>query len=186
MASLVPGVYKIKITIPEMVFEQNFTVTIAKGATITGKSSVTSKTVDVEITAGTAPFTVFIDGAEQFQTNEAAFSVDVNKAALVEVATAKACEGIFSKKVSVSDFDANYQILSAYPNPTSGSFEIEIPTAKNEVTIELYNFSGQLISAKTYAVESGKAQLNLENQPSGIYAAKIYLDTPEYIKIIKK
>ncbi|MFG4000879.1 T9SS type A sorting domain-containing protein [Flavobacterium aquidurense] len=184
VASLVPGVYKIKITIPEMIFEQNFTVTIAKGATITGKSSVTSKTVDVEITAGTAPFTVFVDGAEQFQTNDATFSVDVNKAALVEVATAKACEGIFSKKVAVSDFES--QILSAYPNPTSGSFEIEIPAAKNEVKIELYNFSGQLVSTKTYTIESGKAQLNLENQPSGIYAAKIYLENPEYIKIIKK
>jgi len=184
--NLAPGTYTIIVTIPGEVYEQTFNLAIAKATTVSGKSNITSKTVDVEITEGTAPFTVFIDGAEQFQTNEAVFSVDVNKAALVEVATAKACEGIFTKKVSVSDFDANYQILSAYPNPTFGSFEIEIPTAKNEVTIELYNFSGQLISAKTYAVESGKAQLNLENQPSGIYAAKIYLDTPEYIKIIKK
>ncbi|KIA97787.1 hypothetical protein OA93_12460 [Flavobacterium sp. KMS] len=186
VASLTPGVYKIKITIPEMIFEQNFTLTIAKGATITGKSSMTSKTVDVEITAGTAPFTVFVDGTEQFQTNDATFSVDVTKNALVEVATAKACEGVFAKKVTVSDFDADYQILSAYPNPTAGNFEIEIPSVKNEIKIELYNFSGQLISAKTYPIESGKAQLNIENQPSGIYAAKIYLDTPEYIKIIKK
>ncbi|CAA9198462.1 hypothetical protein FLA105534_02119 [Flavobacterium bizetiae] len=186
VTSLTPGVYKITITIPEMIFEQNFTVTIAKGATITGKSSVTSKTVDVEITSGTAPFTVFVDGTEQFQTNDASFSLDVIKNALVEVATAKACEGVFAKKVAVSDFDSDYQILSAYPNPTRGSFEIEIPSAKNEVKIELYNFSGQLISAKTYPIENGKAQLNLENQPSGIYAAKIYLDTPEYIKIIKK
>ena len=64
----------------------------------------------------------------------------LTEAALVEVVTAKACEGIFAKKVSVSDFDVNYQVLSAYPNPTSGSFEIEIPTAKNEVTIELVQF----------------------------------------------
>jgi len=186
IASLTPGAYSISISIVDESFEQNFNFTITKATTVSGNSNTSGKKVNLEITAGTAPFTVFIDGAEQFQTNEAAFSVDVNKAALVEVATSKACEGIFAKKVSVSDFDANYQILSAYPNPTSGSFEIEIPTAKNEVTIELYNFSGQLISAKTYAVESGKAQLNLENQPSGIYAAKIYLDTPEYIKIIKK
>jgi len=186
VSSLTPGSYPVSITIPGENFEQNFTITIAKGATIAGNSNTTGKKTEVEITAGTAPFTVFIDGTEQFQTNEAVFSVDLTKNALVEVTTAKACEGIFAKKVSVSDFDAHYQILSAYPNPTSGSFEIEIPTAKNEVTIELYNFSGQLISAKTYVVESGKAQLNLENQPSGIYAAKIYLDTPEYIKIIKK
>ncbi|CAI2766187.1 T9SS type A sorting domain-containing protein [Flavobacterium collinsii] len=182
--ALAPGSYKIKITIPDVIFEQNFTVTIAKGATVAGKSSVTAKTVNVEITEGTAPFTVFVNGTEQFQTNDVAFSVDVNKNALVEVATAKACEGIFAKKVSVSDFES--QILSAYPNPTSGSFEIEIPGTKKEVKIELYSFSGQLVSTKTYTIENGKALLNLENHPSGIYAAKIYLETPEYIKIIKK
>ncbi|WP_428230573.1 T9SS type A sorting domain-containing protein [Flavobacterium sp.] len=183
-ANLAPGTYTIIVTIPGEVYEQTFNLSIAKATTVSGKSSITSKTVDVEITAGTAPFTVFVDGAEQFQTNDIAFSVDVNKTALVEVATAKACEGIFAKKVSVSDFES--QLLAAYPNPTSASFEIEIPGVKNEVTIELYNFSGQLVSAKTYPVESGKAQLNLENQPSGIYAAKVYLNTPEYIKIIKK
>ncbi|WP_264531898.1 T9SS type A sorting domain-containing protein [Flavobacterium sp. N502540] len=184
VSALAPGNYKVKITIPDVIFEQNFAVTIAKGATITGKSSVTAKTVNVEIMEGTAPFTVFVNGTEQFKTDDAAFSVDVAKNALVEVATAKACEGVFAKKVSVSDFES--QILSAYPNPTSGGFEIEIPGAKNEVQIELYNFSGQLVSTKNYVIENGKALLNLDNQPSGIYAAKIYLETPEYIKIIKK
>ncbi|WP_291286471.1 T9SS type A sorting domain-containing protein [Flavobacterium sp.] len=182
--ALTPGSYKVKITIPDVIFEQNFTVNIAKGATITGKSSVTAKTVNVEITEGTAPFTVFVNGTEQFQTDDAAFTVDVTKNGLVEVATAKACEGIFAKKVSVSDFES--QTLSAYPNPTSGSFEIEIPGAKDDIKIELYNFSGQLVSTQTYTIENGKVLLNLDNQPSGIYAAKIYLETPEYIKIIKK
>lgn len=184
VSNLAPGTYTIIVTIPGEVYEQTFNLTIAKAVTITGKSSITSKTVDVEITQGTAPFTVFVDGTQQFQTNDAAFSVNVDKNALVEVVTAKACEGVFAKKVSVSDFES--QILSAYPNPTSGSFEIEIPTNKTEVKIELYNFGGQLISGKTYIIENGKAVLNLENQASGIYAVKVYLETPEYLKIIKK
>ena len=183
VTALTPGIYTIKITIPEIIFEQNFTVTIAKGTNISGKSSITAKTVDVEITEGTAPFTVFVNGTEQFQTTASNFSLDINKGGLIEVATAKACEGVFSKKIATSDLLGT---LAAYPNPTSGSFEIEIPSDKNEVKIELYNFAGQLISNKTYIIENGKAQLNLENQPSGIYAAKIYLETPEYIKIIKK
>lgn len=183
VTSLTPGTYKIKITIPEMIFEQNFTVTISKAANITGKSSVTSKNVAVEITEGTAPFTVFVDGTQQFQTTDSNFNLNLEKGGLIEVATAKACEGIFSKKVATMDLLGT---LSAYPNPTSGSFEIEIPTDQKEVKIELYNFAGQLVSTKTYSIENGKAQLNLENQASGIYAAKIYLETPEYIKIIKK
>lgn len=183
VTSLTPGTYKIKITIPEMIFEQNFTVTIPKAANIAGKSSVTSKNVAVEITEGTAPFTVFVDGTQQFQTTDSNFNLSLEKGGLIEVATAKACEGIFSKKVATMDLLGT---LSAYPNPTSGSFEIEIPTGQKEVKIELYNFAGQLVSTKTYSIENGKAQLSLENQASGIYAAKIYLETPEYIKIIKK
>jgi len=183
VTALTPGVYKIKITIPEMIFEQNFNITIQKGATITGKSSVSAKNVEVEITEGTAPFTVFIDGAEQFQTTDKNFTVSLDKAALVEVATAKACEGVFAKKVTSYELGT---MLAAYPNPTTGTIEIEIPSTKTEIAIELYNFGGQLVSYGTYNIESGKALLNLEKLPSGIYAAKINLDTPEYIKIIKK
>ncbi|MNQ21726.1 Internalin-J precursor [compost metagenome] len=184
VTALVPGVYQIKITIPNIIFEQNFTVTIVKGATIAGKSSIASKKVDIEITEGTAPFTVFVDGTEQFQTTDSNFSVELSEGGLIEVATAKACEGVYAKKVKTTEILGT--VLSAYPNPTSGNFEIEIPTDKNEITIELYNFGGQLVSRKAYVIENGTAKLNLENQPSGIYAAKIYLETPEYIKIIKK
>jgi len=183
VTALTPGVYNIKITIPEMIFEQNFKVTIAKAATITGKSSLTSKKLDVEITEGTAPFTIFVDGTEQFQTTDSNFSLEVEKGGLIQVKTAKACEGVFSKKILSSDV---LGVVAAYPNPTSGSFEIEIPTDKNQIKIEIYNIVGQLISSKIYTVENGKAQLNLEHNASGIYAAKIYLDTPEYLKIIKK
>ncbi|UPZ16935.1 T9SS type A sorting domain-containing protein [Flavobacterium humidisoli] len=182
-SNLAPGNYTISITIPNELFEQNFNVTIPKAATTTGKSDVSAKNVNVEITEGTAPFTVFVDGTEQFQTTDKSFTVALNKAGLVEVATAKACEGVFAKKVTSYELGT---ILSAYPNPTSGVIEIEIPSAKTEVTIDLYNFGGQLVSHGTYNIENGKALLNLEKLPSGIYAAKINLETPEYIKIIKK
>jgi len=181
-ANLAPGNYTISITIPNEIFEQNFNVTIPKAAATTGKSNVTAKNVEVEITQGTAPFTIFVDGAEQFQTTDNNFTVSLDKAGLVEVATAKTCEGVFAKKVTSYELGT---ILSAYPNPTSGSIEIEIPNAKTEVSIELFNFGGQLVSKGNYNAESGRVLLNLEKLPAGIYAAKINLETPEYIKIIK-
>jgi|GEM_PF-1744525 len=182
IANLAPGTYTVSVTIAEENFEQNFNFTIQKAATTTGRSDVSAKTVNVEITEGTAPFTVFVNGAEQFQTTDNNFTVSLDKAGLVEVATAKACEGVFAKKVTSYELGT---MLSAYPNPTSGSIEIEIPSSKTEVVIDLYNFSGQLVSHGTYNIESGRALLNLEKLPSGIYAAKINLETPEYIKIIK-
>ncbi|WP_294961020.1 T9SS type A sorting domain-containing protein [uncultured Flavobacterium sp.] len=181
-SNLAPGNYTISITIPNEIFEQNFNVTIPKAAATAGKSSVTAKNVDVEITQGTAPFTVFVDGKEQFQTTDANFTVALDKAGLVEVATAKACEGVFAKKVTSYELGT---MLAAYPNPTSGSIEIEIPNAKTEVLIELFNFGGQLVSKGNYNAESGRVLLNLEKLPAGIYAAKINLEIPEYIKIIK-
>ena len=183
LSSLAPGTYTIIISVSNETYEQSFSVTIPKAASITGKSTVTSKKVDVEITEGTAPYTVFVDGEAQFQTIDNNFSVALEKGGLVEVATSKACEGIFAKKVSSSELGT---ILAAYPNPTSGAVEIAIPSTKAEAVIEIYNFGGQLVSHDTYKIENRTAKLNLQNLPSGIYAAKIYLETPEYVKIIKK
>jgi Leucine-rich repeat (LRR) protein len=180
VANLTPGTYTVSITIPGETFEQSFTVVIPKGATITGKSSVVSNKVSVEITEGTAPYTVFVNGVEQFETTDSNFTVDTKNGGLLQVKTAKACEGIYAKEIA-----GLVGVASAYPNPTSGSFEIELPTSKKDVVISLYTLNGQMISTKTYTVENGKAQLSLENQPAGIYVAKIELDTPDYLKIIK-
>jgi Leucine-rich repeat (LRR) protein len=180
LPNLAPGTYTVSITITGETFEQSFTVIIPKAATITGKSSVIANKVAVEITQGTAPYTVFVDGVEQFETNDSNFSVATKKGGVLEVKTAKACEGIYAAAIEGLE-----GAVTAYPNPTSGSFEVQLPTSKKEVVIALYTLNGQLISNKTYTVENGKAQLTLENQPAGVYIAKIEFDTPDYLKIIK-
>ena len=180
VASLTPSTYTVSITITGEIFEQIFTIVIAKGATITGKSSIVNNKVAVEIIEGTAPYTVFVDGVEQFETSDSSFSIETKKGSLLQVKTAKACEGIYAK-----DIVGLNESVTAYPNPTSGSFEIELPTSRKEVAIKLYTLDGHLISNKTYTIENGKAQLSLENQPTGVYVAKIELDTPDYLKIIK-
>lgn len=77
--------------------------------------------------------------------------------------------------------------IIAHPNPTTGIFEISsFPDSMHEATIELYTVQMQLISKKTYPVNNGKAQLSLENQANGIYFAKVGLETPVALKIIKK
>ncbi len=164
-----------------VVFEKTFNVTIPKATAALGKSSVTSEKVNVEITAGTAPYTIFVDGIEQFKTNTSSFSVTAKKSRLLEVKTAKACEGIYTEDITGLDL-----VVSAYPNPTSGSFEIQLPVADKEITIEINALDGRLISSKKYNSENGIAQLTLENQPNGVYLATIHLNTVKVIKIIKK
>nr|WP_314898332.1 alpha-amylase family glycosyl hydrolase [uncultured Flavobacterium sp.] len=181
VSNLAPGIYNGSIAVLGETFEQGFTIVIPKGTTVTGKSSVVSNKVAVEIVEGTAPYKIFVNGNVQFETPSPTFSVEIKKGDLLEVKTAKPCEGIYSKGI-----DDLIGFVSFYPNPTAGRFEITLPISRKEVVIDLYTLSSQLISRGTYPVVNEKIQLNLEKESSGIYIVKVYLDTPVYLKIIKK
>ncbi|MCX8483551.1 MAG: T9SS type A sorting domain-containing protein, partial [Crocinitomicaceae bacterium] len=76
--------------------------------------------------------------------------------------------------------------FAAYPNPTHGVIEIAAPTLKTEIAIELYNLKGQLISKGVYSVLNGKVSLNLEKESAGVYFAKVHLETPVSVTIVKE
>jgi alpha-tubulin suppressor-like RCC1 family protein/PKD repeat protein len=183
VSNLPPAAYNVSVSIMGEIFEQNFTCNISKGVTVTAKSAIASRRATVEMIEGTAPYKIFVNGKEQFESAATTFSIDVNKGDLLEVKTAKACEGVYSKGI---DDLLGEGSVSAYPNPTSGKIEIAVPTFQKEIAIEIYTINAQFISRKTYTVESGKIQLNIENQPTGVYNVKIYLDQARYLKIIKK
>ncbi len=73
----------------------------------------------------------------------------------------------------------------AYPNPTSGVFEISLPTLAKEAQLEIYTIQSQLISSEIYKIDKGKIRMNFENQPNGIYFLKVILEKPIVIKVIK-
>lgn len=77
--------------------------------------------------------------------------------------------------------------VSLYPNPTKGDFELTVPDLGSELSVGLYDSSSRLISEKTYTVVSGKIQLDLNRQPSGLYFVKIIVDgNPYAYKVIKQ
>jgi len=176
---LAPSTYNFCITIPEESYEQCFVVEVVEGTTISGKSSVTTGKVSVTIEEGTVPYTIYVNGKELFNTASPIFNIDVKHGDLIEVKTAVSCEGVYSKIITL------LKELVVYPNPTKGSFEISLPASEKEVVIELYTIQSQLIFIKTYPVIYGKVQLNIENQPTGLYIAKVQLDKPVILKIIK-
>ncbi|MDX1829593.1 MAG: T9SS type A sorting domain-containing protein, partial [Lutibacter sp.] len=117
---------------------------------------------------------------EVLDTNSSVFSVDVKHGDLLEVATSKSCEGVYSKSITLlNDF-------IVYPNPSTGVFEISTPIAEKQVLISIYNIQSQLISQKSYPVSYGKVNLDISNQPTGIYITKVHLDKPVTLKIIKQ
>ena len=180
--NLTPGTYTISISVKGETTSQSFIVVIPKGSTTTGKTSKHSyNKFTVVMTEGTAPYKVYLDGVEQFETPFSTFTVDVNKDSLLEVVSAKNCEGTYTKNI-----DGLLDASAVFPNPTSGSFEIAIPSNRKEVVIDLYSLNSMFISSKSYPLENGTVKLSLEGQRDGIYIAKVYLDTPSYLKIIKK
>jgi hypothetical protein len=181
ISNLAPGVYPVCISIPGKIFEQCFSLTIGKGSSLTGKSSVSSNVASVQIIEGTAPFKVFVNGLSQFETLAPNFTIPVQQGDLLEVKTAKACEGIYA--TSITDPLSG---SVAFPNPTRGLFEIVTPTLKKEITIELYSLNGQLISKGDYLVINGKVQLNIERETAGVYLAKVFFDTPISVTIVKE
>ena len=178
--NLPAGDYDFCVTVAEKNYEQCFTVSIEAGGTIAGKATIKSNKAIVEVSKGTAPFTVFVNGNELFETNASNFSVVVNHGDLVEVKTAVSCEGKIIKQVNL------FETVVAYPNPTKGLAEVYLPVSEKEVIIELYNIHGQLISSKVYPVLYGKVQLNITQHPTGIYIVKVMLSTPIQLKIVKE
>lgn len=177
---LMPSSYEFCITVTGEDYKQCYTITIAEGTMVSGKASLSSNKVTIDIEQGTAPFNVFINNEIVFQTNSSSFSVDVKHGDLVQVKTNVTCEGVFAKTISL------FEDVIVYPNPSSGIFEIDLPLSQKEVIIELYNTYSQLISKTSYTVQYGKVQLDLSSKPVGVYVAKILLDNPVNIKIVKK
>jgi 1,4-alpha-glucan branching enzyme len=182
ISNLAPGVYPVCITIPGKTnFEQCYSLTITRGSSLTGKSSVNSNVASVQIMEGTAPFEVFVNGTSQFETSSTNFTIPVQQGDFLEVKTAKACEGIYA--TSIMDPLSGFV---AYPNPTHGLIEIAAPTLQTEIAIELYNLNGQLVSKGVYSVLNGKVSLNLEKESAGVYFAKVHLETPVSVTIVKE
>ncbi|REE80035.1 putative secreted protein (Por secretion system target) [Lutibacter oceani] len=177
---LSPGTYEFCISVVSNNYEQCYSVVIEEGTIVSGKTSISSKTATVEITEGTAPYNVFVNNKSVFNTYAPEFTIAIKHGDIVEVKTAVSCEGTYSKKINL------FEEIVAYPNPTQGIFEIVLPNSKKEVIVEIYNIQSQLISSKTYPVLYGKVQLNLENNPTGLYIAKVYLDDPISLKIVKQ
>ena len=174
------GVYDFCISVSGESYEQCFVIEIEPSNSAKATTSVSSNKVSIEMTAGTAPYTISVNGLEQLKTSASIFLVAIKHGDVIEVKTAKTCEGVYSKTIELLEG------IVAYPNPTNGTFEIALPVSQKEVTIELYTIHSQLISIKTYPIVYGKVQLTIEDQPTGLYIAKVQLDTPVTLKIVKQ
>ncbi|MGM8361886.1 carbohydrate-binding protein [Flavobacterium sp. ARAG 55.4] len=180
VANLTPGKYDFCITIDSKNYSQCYSVNITAGVTMSAKTVMNSSKASINIEEGTAPFKVFVNGNEILETMKTSFDVDINQGDLIEIKSNVECEGTISKKMY------QFNEISVYPNPTKGHFIINnMPFNLDKIVIELYDSNSKLISTKSYPINYGNVELNIEDVPSGLYFVKAILNTPVYFKIIK-
>jgi ELWxxDGT repeat protein len=91
-------------------------------------------------------------------------------------------EGLWKLDTNATTFidDAPFEtkFLKIFPNPTNGNFTID---SEKELEITITNILGKTIL--THQIQQGKNQINLSNQPNGIYFIK---NEDSTLKIIKE
>jgi endoglucanase len=179
LTGLAPDTYNFCIEVEGEDYEQCFSVEIPEGVTTSAKATVQKNKAVIVMETGSAPYSIIRNGELQFETQSPEFTLDVAHGDLIEVKTAVDCEGVFAKRIDL--FDA----VKAYPNPTSGLIEVALPLSQDEVEIELWSMMGQLISRKSYTMVFGKAVIDMHQLPPGVYMARVVLNEPKIVKIIK-
>lgn len=177
---LAPGTYDVCLISKVDGFEQCYTLDIIASSSVTGKFSKSGNKMHVNVNSGTAPYFVKVNGIHLLKTFEKDFDVTVKNGDLLEVSSVNECEGKLSENISSSIS------FKAFPNPSEERFEIFIPSDSESVVLSVYNMSSILVSSASYKLANGKAILNLENQPDGIYFVRINTHPEETIRIIKK
>ncbi|GGD27353.1 DUF4955 domain-containing protein [Hyunsoonleella pacifica] len=180
ITDLAPGVYDLCITVEGEEFQQCYQVTIEIGVSLAAKIAVVKKSAQVSVESGAVPYSIYKNGKQIMETYQSKFSIDVTHGDELQIKSKDACQGEILKTINL------LENIKAYPNPSNGLFEIYMPNNLKTVEIFIYNIHSQLIDVKMYTLNAGKLQLNIENKPNGIYFAKMNLEKPVFIKLIKK
>ncbi len=133
--------------------------------------------VRTEVKGATTDVSLYIGKGQQLTFLGQTLNSDIDGKAYLEYT--------LNYALSTSDRINSQERILAFPNPTNGSFEINVPKALKNINLEVYNIQVQLISSKSYDVKNGKVSLDLGSNSNGIYFVKLNIDKPVYVKIIK-
>ncbi len=161
--------------------EQCFQKKVLGGSTIKVKNTVNYPKCQIYMEEGTAPYKVFINNKQVLITSETNFDIEVKNGDVIKIETSVSCEDIYEKEI------LQFEEVRAFPNPTSGKFEISVPkTSLSKVKVTLFDFTGKVISQKKYKVFAKRISLDISYLPNGIYVAVIEVEKKKSVKIVKQ
>lgn len=178
--NLAPDIYDLCVVKNGESAAQCYELTVRQAASLSAKMSVLKSKVVVDIEQGTAPFSLIKNGELMLTTNENHFEAEVNHGDEIEIRSISSCQGSLLEKMNL------VEAIKAYPNPTTGLFDIYIPTEKKQARIEIYNIHSQLISNTTYQLVDGKVHVDITNKARGVYFVKISEMGGAVIKMVKR
>jgi len=92
---------------------------------------------------------------------------------------------VIDTTTTVADQDTRF-ILNIYPNPSDGSFEIDLKlTQSQQVEFGIYNILGKTIKLFSDEINSSrKYKIDLDNYSDGIYIIKVATETEIFTKLL--
>ena len=178
--NLAPGDYEVCVEINGKNHKQCFEITITEANTISLRLAKNNKSKDytINVNSGTAPYNVFLNGGLVNTFNKSTFNVSVEGKGLIEVTTAKACEGKFTTTID-NIFLRN--------NPVTESIELLVPLeTASKVKVTVFDVTGKVVLNKNIERQGNELSIPFSNFKSGIYILKLGNDKTNTFKILKK
>ena len=82
---------------------------------------------------------------------------------------------------SVNEPIAKSEEVSAYPNPSNGSFTLSLSNINAAYTVEIYNVLGEKVYTETLPQNPSNNTINLTGQPSGVYLYRVLKESGELV-----
>ena len=192
-ADLPVGVYSLCVSVDGRNFEQCFEVNIEAAPELdidfegvlpdpSGEGGIGGNAFSFEIREGTGPFNIRFNGRLIQTTNERSFKVQVSGSGLLEVESARLCEGIFSVSV-----EGGFDEIRATPNPVIEELTVQMPLLDaNELPVRIFSISGQEVYSQLLPVSNSSMRVPFGNLTSGVYFVRIEMDKPIVLKIVKQ
>ncbi len=186
ISDLAPDSYELCITNTDNSVEQCFNLRVEEGETLTAKiTSVKSSVVAVDISEGTAPFKVSVNGQEVLETSNKSFTISADGGDLVEVKSGVTCEGAFLKRMAFKD--------DIYPNPFKSEVTLRVDAEENKTLpeISLFNILGKrILDFKISSAKKGNLyEINIREMdklPTGVYVINVTLGSEvKQFKLVK-
>ena len=178
---LTPGDYEVCVSVVDRNYTQCFEITIGEASPIALRMGrqAQSRTYTFDVSAGTAPYNVYLNGEQIKTTNERSFSVEVSQKGKIEVTTAKACEGKFEAMV-------NGIFLKQNPVTNFAQFELATNEERGVVDVVIYDITGKVVANKRVQKQGNDLSVPVQSLKSGVYILQLDVENAEPIKILKK